>query len=566
MNISTSQKLRACLIGLGLLLNTSLVFSQQLDYKSLQSSIQAVVKKVSGATVAVSGYDTLKNRVSGLTFSAVVVSKDGIILTAAHAAKPHQIYQVAFPDGKKVLAIGLGSNNVNDAAIIKIMSPGNWPYAEMGWSGNLVPFQPCISMGYPQNMKQSGHALVRFGYITKSNLNEGFLCNTALMEPGDSGGPLFDLNGKVIGIHSRIFQSLDANYEVPMDTFRQYWDKLLKPQTYFVADSGDSKKLEAMPPNKSKPIPALENMHENFPAVFSRIAPTSFNIASRIKGEEITALGALIALPVSGFNDKSFIISKSSIVGNDSVFVSFKEESFPATAIARDSLKDLVLLEVAAKLKNGIDIVSGSFSNEMYKNAGTFLLSPGANYGAHRVSVLSSPTVGFIPYGWKSYLGISAIEKDNALLINSIDPYGPAASAKLKTGDQIQSINGVKVTTCTELEWQVSAIRPSTPILLKGKRKWFGYTKKITLKQKSFSQPLAEHMAEQFEGGKSERKDGFKKAFSHDARLYPSECGGPVFDGEGNFMGINISRISRTTSLAIPAEEVKLFLKNALKL
>ncbi|QEC41698.1 PDZ domain-containing protein [Pseudobacter ginsenosidimutans] len=565
MNIFTSQKFRACLIGLGLLLNTSLAFTQQLDYKSLQSSIQAVVKKVSGATVAVSDYDTLKNRVSGLTFSAVVVSKDGIILTAAHAAKPHQIYQVAFPDGKKVLAIGLGSNNVNDAAIIKIMSPGNWPYAEMGWSGNLLPFQPCISMGYPQNMKQSGHPLVRFGYINESDINPGFLCNTALMEPGDSGGPLFDLNGRVIGIHSRIVQSLDANFEVPVDIFRKNWDKLLVQQTYIYPDSSDQKKLDNLSQNTSKPIPALENMPENFTTVLSKIAPAAINIASQLKGDESSALGALVALPNAASKNKSYIISKSSIVGNDSIFVSIKEESLPATAIARDSLKDLVLLEVAADLKNGIDILAGSYSNDMYKDAGTFLLSPGTNYGSNRVSILSSPTIGFIPAGWKSYLGVSSIEKNNTLLINQIDAFGPAKSAKLKPGDKIESIDGVKVTTCSDFEWLVSTIRPSTTIQFKGKRRWFGYTKKITLKQKAFSQPSPQHMAEQFEGGKSERKDGFKKAFSHDARLYPSECGGPVFDGEGNFMGINIARISRTTSLAIPAEEVRLFLKEALK-
>lgn len=564
MNFFTSQKLRVCFFGLGLLFSSHL-FSQQLDYKPLESSLQAAVKKVAAATVAVSSYDTAKNRINGLTFSAVVVSKDGLILTAAHAAKPHMIYHVAFPDGKKVLAIGLGSHNVNDAAMIKIMQPGEYPYAEMGWSTNLRLFQPCFSMGYPQNMKQSGHALVRFGYITESNVNEGFLCNTALMEPGDSGGPLFDLNGKVIGIHSRIFQSMDANYEVPVDIFRQYWDRLLKQQTYIVADSGDAKKLESMPPNTSKPIPALENMQENFPAVFSKIAPSSFNVASRIKGEESIALGALMALPNVSSNNKSYIISKSSIVGNDSVFVSFKEESFPAKSIARDELKDLVLLEVPAKLINGIDILSGSYNDDMYKDAGTFLLSPGANYGSHRVSVLSSPTVDFIPSGWKSYLGVSAIEKENALLINNIDPYGPAASAKLKTGDKIESIDGVKVTTCTDFEWQVSTIRPSTTIRLKGKRKWLGFTRKITIKQKEFSQPLAQHLAEQFEGGKSVRKDGFKKAFIHDARLYPSECGGPVFDAEGNFMGINIARVSRVSSVAIPAEEVKLFLKEALK-
>src|SRR5207237_141509 len=43
---------------------------------------------------------------------------------------------------------------------------------------------------------------------------------------GDSGGPLFDMNGKVIGIHSRISGAITANIHVPVDTYRETWDQL----------------------------------------------------------------------------------------------------------------------------------------------------------------------------------------------------------------------------------------------------------------------------------------------------------------------------------------------------
>jgi serine protease Do len=48
---------------------------------------------------------------------------------------------------------------------------------------------------------------------------------------GDSGGPLFDLGGKVIGIHSRIGGSLASNMHVPVDTYRDTWDKLVAKET-----------------------------------------------------------------------------------------------------------------------------------------------------------------------------------------------------------------------------------------------------------------------------------------------------------------------------------------------
>jgi S1-C subfamily serine protease len=47
----------------------------------------------------------------------------------------------------------------------------------------------------------------------------------------------------------------------------------------------------------------------------------------------------------------------------------------------------------------------------------------------------------------------------------------------------------------------------------------------------------------------------------HDSKIKPSECGGPVFDQNGKFYGINIARFSRTSSIAVPAKLVLEFLK-----
>lgn len=60
----------------------------------------------------------------------------------------------------------------------------------------------------------------------------GFLQSTCLMEPGDSGGPLFDANGNVVGIHSAIDVSEKENFEVPVDLYRTYWSALQQPRTY----------------------------------------------------------------------------------------------------------------------------------------------------------------------------------------------------------------------------------------------------------------------------------------------------------------------------------------------
>ena len=56
---------------------------------------------------------------------------------------------------------------------------------------------------------------------------------------------------------------------------------------------------------------------------------------------------------------------------------------------------------------------------------------------------------------------------------------------------------------------------------------------------------------------KSARRDGFSKIILHDADLKPTDCGGPVFDLNGNFVGLNIARNSRVRSYLIPPATVK---------
>jgi serine protease Do len=70
------------------------------------------------------------------------------------------------------------------------------------------------------------------------------------------------------------------------------------------------------------------------------------------------------------------------------------------------------------------------------------------------------------------------------------------------------------------------------------------------------------HTADGFPGGRSLRSDGFRKVFAQDAALKASECGGPVFDGNGRFVGINIGRHSRTSTIVMPADVIAEFVNN----
>mgnify|MGYP006190613121 FL=1 len=118
-----------------------------------------------------------------------------------------------------------------DVGMMKITDKGIWPFAEMGYSNSLVAGEPCISISYPESLNQQLPTL-RLGQVAEVKNEYGFIRSTCKMEPGDSGGPLFDYHGRVIGLHSAIDVGEDQNFEIPVDLYRKYWTALKKEMTY----------------------------------------------------------------------------------------------------------------------------------------------------------------------------------------------------------------------------------------------------------------------------------------------------------------------------------------------
>lgn len=214
-----------CLSLLVVSLTSPVTRAADFDFESLQDSILRTVENVRPAVVNITG--------RGTGFSGVIVSPEGHVLSAAHAVTPGATYRISLPDGRRFRGVGKGSNPRTDSALIMITDPGeDLPFVPMGDSSSLVTNQPCLGLSFPGGQRAGREPIVRFGRVVRSSRNRGMLQSSALMEPGDSGGPLFDLNGYVIGIHSRIGRDMERNYEVPVDTFRNFWNELNREQSF----------------------------------------------------------------------------------------------------------------------------------------------------------------------------------------------------------------------------------------------------------------------------------------------------------------------------------------------
>jgi serine protease Do len=205
---------------------------------ALQDRVKSVVEKCSPSTVAI-----LIGFGAG---SGVIVSEDGLVLTAAHVITGEDIFgktapyeagkecTIVLPDGKRVKAKTLGVNSDYDSGMVQITdkgpNDGKWPVRPVAKSADLKKGQWVVSLGHPGGPKSGRPPVARLGRIM--NNTKDLVRSDCTLVGGDSGGPLFDLDGNVIGIHSRIGLTLAQNIHVPMEQFKEQWDKLVAGEVF----------------------------------------------------------------------------------------------------------------------------------------------------------------------------------------------------------------------------------------------------------------------------------------------------------------------------------------------
>ena len=187
-----------------------------LDLESLlqmENQIQQLLPDVSRCVVAIEGG------------TGVIISSDGYILTASHIAKKAgRTVKVLLPDGRIELATTLGTNFNTDTAAVRIDSPGPWPFVAFEHSSHVEPGDWCVALGYPLSFPRGRPAAVRLGRILSKDANR--IVSDCPIMGGDSGGPLFNLHGDLIGISSRVKHDINVNLHIPIETFRHEWDQL----------------------------------------------------------------------------------------------------------------------------------------------------------------------------------------------------------------------------------------------------------------------------------------------------------------------------------------------------
>ena len=168
--------------------------------------------------------------------SGFIISADGYMLTNNHMVEGAEKVDVELTDGRKFTAKIIGTDSDSDVAVVKI-DAGNLPYLELADSDTLEVGEWVLAIGNPLGLSHT----VTAGIVSAKGRSgfgladfENFIQTDAAINFGNSGGPLINLDGKVVGINTAIAGSsgnIGIGFAIPINMAKHVYDQLIKGGT-----------------------------------------------------------------------------------------------------------------------------------------------------------------------------------------------------------------------------------------------------------------------------------------------------------------------------------------------
>ncbi|MFH0880058.1 MAG: trypsin-like peptidase domain-containing protein [Lentisphaerota bacterium] len=168
--------------------------------------------------------------------SGVIILPEGYILTNFHVTERADRIKVLLNSGVTVDAVFVAGDEASDLALIRIQSPEPLAAMQFELNDHLMLGETVIAMGNPFGLSQT----VTAGILSSTNrearyegrlLYSDILQTDAAINPGSSGGPLLDINGKLIGIHVAVYEGgQNIGFAVPARRVRELLSRWLDPR------------------------------------------------------------------------------------------------------------------------------------------------------------------------------------------------------------------------------------------------------------------------------------------------------------------------------------------------
>ena len=281
-------------------------------YKNTKDSIVNIRTK---KTVTVNTYNPLEEllfgrsggvekRESGALGSGFVVSEDGYIVTNNHVVSNADEIFVKFSDGREYRTKLIGTSSEVDIAVLKIEANEKFKPLEFSDSDKIEIGQWSIAFGNPMGLNDS----MTVGVISaagRSSLGieeiENFIQTDAAINQGNSGGPLIDINGKVIGVNTAILStsggSVGLGFAIPSNLASVVKDSIIatgkfeKPYIGVYLNNMDSEKIKALNIKSTNGV-LIAKVVADGPAARAGIQANDVIVA--VNGKAVNSAGAFI--------------------------------------------------------------------------------------------------------------------------------------------------------------------------------------------------------------------------------------------------------------------------------
>ena len=183
----------------------------------------------------IGGVDAVGPAVVGVTKvgTGMIITPDGYALTNSHVASAVKDYELTLRDGSSIKASLIGQDPHTDLALLRAVGTG-LPYATLGDSAQLRVGQLVVAIGHPfgfQSTVTTGvvSAVGRTMRAQSGRTIENIIQTDAALNPGNSGGPLVDTRGQVVGINTAIIAMAQGIcFAVPSNTAQRIVSLLMR--------------------------------------------------------------------------------------------------------------------------------------------------------------------------------------------------------------------------------------------------------------------------------------------------------------------------------------------------
>lgn len=562
--------------------------------RAIEAGVIASTARVQPATVCLVFEDEAKNRRG--TGSGVIVADDGsraVVLTCGHVTREAgRSCSVVLPDGRlftgastaslqrEGIDLGLVAFETNGERVpvaelaVARPSMGDWVVvlghprglwiedAEEDSAISPTETDPAAmpsitgTSGAPRWRTDSGAPsrahdrstlsqavrppVVRAGRLWAEPGAEIGLRFDAPIEAGDSGGPVVDLSGRIVGVASRCGWKSFWNWASSTELLQGDPMRLLDPTLSVPegsADPGAGAGNARIPDESRDALPRLASLR----AVAQR---TGSSVIA------VEAEGGVRAFAIAVARG-GYFATKGSEVGFAAPLVGVHGgRRIPATRIAYDPDADVLLIRAEA-----LDLPLPPTISATEPAPGTLLLNIGADGEIFSKGVMSLVSSRIEEPDARPFLGVSwRADRDGAARVASVVPGTPAARAGVLVGDRILSADDRPIATRRSLSEWIATKQVGDALALVIDRKGERRTLVVHLDRR---QPSIRVRDRGNTRSSVSRVLPFRTlVWQQDGVVDPDQCGSAVIDLEGRMVGMNVGRADRTATLVMPAEEL----------